>query len=99
MDKERGEAALVAEKSGSCCTKCHSDVEGIIDVPPDSVAAMLFKHRKLKTFGRELERPYQVPQVMTQAMAGLSRVRGHSARELRGADCGKDCGGAAGAVH
>uniref|UniRef100_A0A7S1AY12 Apple domain-containing protein n=1 Tax=Noctiluca scintillans TaxID=2966 RepID=A0A7S1AY12_NOCSC len=28
-------AAFAAEDSGSCCTKCYSDVEALIDIPPD----------------------------------------------------------------
>ena len=40
VDKEPGEAALTAEDTGSCCTKCHSDAEQVTDIPLDNDASI-----------------------------------------------------------
>ena len=89
----------------------HSDVEPFADIPPDGVATIAVQAQTTENLAEEslyfnslsVERPQQVPQVMTQEVmvpvAGLPRVLRRSVRELRGADCGNDCGGAAGADH
>ena len=93
VDKEPLDAALTAEDSGSCCIKCHSDVETVTDIPPDSAAAIAVQAQTTENFADEslhfnslpVERPYQVPQVMTQEVmvpvAGPPRVLGRSGRE------------------
>ena len=91
--------------------KGYSDVEPVTDIPPNSIAATAFRAQTTETLrtrslcfnSLSVERPHQVPQMMTREVmvpvAGLPRVLGRSVREPRGADCGKDCGGAAGADH
>ena len=98
VDKEPDEAALTAEDSRSRCTKCHSDVETVTDIPPNSVAAIAVQAQTAQNLSDKtlyfdslsVERPYQVPQVVTQEVMvpvdGLPLVLGRSGREPRGAD-------------
>ena len=89
-----------AEDFGSCCTKCCSDVETVIDIHPDGVVTIAVQAQTTENLADKslyfnslsVEKPCQGPQVMTQEVmvpvAGLPRV-GRSGREHRGADCGK----------
>ena len=74
VDKEPDEAALAAEESGACCTKCYSDAEPFTDILPDGVATIAVQAQTTENFADEslyfhslsVERPYQVHQVTTQ---------------------------------
>ena len=74
VDKEPGEVTLTVEDTGSCCTKCYSDVEPVTDIPPDRVVTTVFQAQTTANLADEslyfnslsVERPYQVPQVMTE---------------------------------
>ena len=41
VDEEPGDAALTAVDSRSCCTKCYSDVETVIDIHLDGVVTII----------------------------------------------------------
>ena len=96
---------LGAEDARSCCRKCYSDVEPVTDIPPDCSGTSVVQAQTTENVADEslhfnslsVERPYQVHDSGGHvSVAGLFRVLGR-VREPRGADCGKECGGAAGA--
>ena len=85
VDKEPGDA----EDPRSCCTKCYSDVEAIIGIPPDSVATIAVQTRTTENLADESlhfsGEAASGSQMMTQEVmvpvAGLTRVLGRSVRE------------------
>ena len=74
VDKEPGDA----EDAGSCCTKCHSDVEPFTDISPDGVAATAVQAQTTEILVESHE--VKVP------VAERSRVLRRCVREPRGAD-------------
>ena len=53
VDKEPGEVKLTVEDTGSCCTKCYSDVEPVTDIPPGGVDDRCSSTDNRKPCGRE----------------------------------------------